>query len=64
MKAKSERGTSAFHPMVTSSNVGETAMADADEKRWEERLKRVAKHKDVPVPPREGPLRLKPGKGE
>ena len=39
-------------------------MADADEKRWEERLKRVAKHKDVPVPPREGPLRLKSEKGE
>jgi hypothetical protein len=33
---------------------------DEDEKRWEERLKRVAK--DVPVPPRPGPLREKPRK--
>jgi hypothetical protein len=38
--------------------------ADTDEKRWEERLKRVAKAKDVPVPPRPGPLREKPGKSD
>ena len=36
--------------------------ADEDEKRWEERLKRVAKAKDVPVPTPRGPLRDKPGK--
>jgi hypothetical protein len=36
--------------------------ADEDEKRWEERLRRVAKAKDVPVPPNLGPLREKPGK--
>jgi hypothetical protein len=38
--------------------------ADEDEKRWEERLKRIAKVKDVPVPPPRGPLRQKPGKPE
>jgi hypothetical protein len=38
--------------------------ADEDEKRWEERLKRIAKAKDVPVPPPRGPLRQKPGKPE
>jgi hypothetical protein len=41
-------------------------MPDEDEKRWEERLKRIAKAKDVAVPPRPGPLREKPdrsGKG-
>jgi hypothetical protein len=36
--------------------------ADEDEARWEERLKRVAKAKDVPAPPPTGPLRSKPVK--
>jgi hypothetical protein len=36
--------------------------ADEDELRWQERLKRVAKAKDVPVPPPRGPLREKPEK--
>jgi hypothetical protein len=36
--------------------------ADADEARWEERLKRVARAKDVPCPPPPGPLREKPEK--
>ena len=36
--------------------------ADEDEKRWEERLKRVARAGEVPVPPRQGPLRSKPDK--
>ena len=35
--------------------------ADEDERRWEERLKRVAKTKDVPAPPTD-PLRSKPNK--
>ena len=35
--------------------------ADTDERRWEERLKRVAKTKDVPAPPTD-PLRSKPNK--
>ena len=38
-------------------------MADEDEKRWEDRLKRVTKTKDVPAPEPKGPLREKPGKG-
>jgi hypothetical protein len=38
--------------------------ADEGEKRWGERLKRIAKAKDVPVPPPRGPLRQKPGKPE
>lgn len=36
--------------------------ADDDERRWKERIKRVARAKDVPVPPPRGPLRDKPGK--
>jgi hypothetical protein len=36
--------------------------ADEDEARWEERLKRVAKAKDLPVPQPRSPLRDKPGK--
>jgi hypothetical protein len=38
--------------------------ADEDEGRWEERLKRVAKAKDVPAPPPRGPLREKPKKSD
>ena len=34
--------------------------ADEDEARWKERLKRVARAKDVPVPNPAGPLRSKP----
>jgi hypothetical protein len=36
--------------------------ADEDEARWEERLKRVVKGRDAPVPPPPGPLREKPEK--
>jgi hypothetical protein len=36
--------------------------ADEDEARWEDRLKRVVKGRDAPVPPPAGPLREKPEK--
>ena len=34
---------------------------DTDQKCWEDRLERVMRAKNVPVPPPRGPLREKPG---
>jgi hypothetical protein len=50
--------------MAMTDQKNQSDETDTDEKRWEERLKRVARAKDVPVPPPPGPLRTKVAKAK